>query len=308
MKPSKLKISPELQGLLGEIAAQDGGQLLQFNPSQARKALYHEGPGSSVQAALLTNPERQLLRVHRVEVGRLLYQQASVLLRSDSTFGDLLVRSAVTREQLSPSGRAKLDQQSMAAAQGLTEQCEDQAAELLMKCCARGSKVEAADLLRARMRIDPTDTARVHLALALKHDRHADASRELLLAVLASGPDSMIASYAWENIGLLESVARRHAEAAQAYALASEDGRIGPLLSLFTCHLHLGQSSDLMAVAARIDEATQLENETTAIFIHDCEAAKRRGQSQIIGAARGVSSQVLDKLGTVSNAIAHACL
>ena len=307
MSSSSNKLDPEVRGLLEEIATQPAAHLLRSDPTRLRSILYPEAPRPGARDRLLSNAEDLLLRAHRDNVGRLLYTQAAVLLTQDTPFGRSISPSITVDRNLDLPDEATLERESAAAAAGLAARAPEPAAELLARCCAAGTRVQPAELLEASLRLRPSDSVRVTLALDMIRRDQLQAAEEALHEVLARHPSAMIASYAWQDLGLLENHRGRHAQAADAYkkAASAHEGRIAPLLSLFGEYLHLGQSEGALETGRRIDELASPDHSAVRRYVSGRGGARRAGEWRPTPDARTLLPQIADQLGTTSSEIAQ---
>ena len=301
----RFQMSPELRELLGELAQDDSAKLLRVPAESIWPESQEQRPHVGASAPFLKAAERKLLEVHREEAARLLYEYMTWIQREDPRF-NAYSHHADCRET---RPRAEVD----ADAKGLLQAAEGESVELegealLRACVASDASVSPSALLGAAMRLAPSTSIRIAQGLfrLLELDDPAG-SEALLRQTLEETGSTNLASYSWENLGLLAARRGDYGEAATCYARAvRRDGsRALPKLSWLHFGLLAGRVDDCVRAAELVDRSIKQDDASLVWFSSRSAHGNESMLGQLAGrCVRNVESQ----LGPVSRMVANADL
>jgi hypothetical protein len=191
-------LSPEIEGLLRELAADPRSELLRVpRPSSVESFFAMETPIGATQAGLLPG-ERELLRVHREELARLLREATAARLFATASGACHLVRFQTPtrrREWSRPAWETRV-----ARALG-SENGGDVALRALIGADV-SSWPPALNLARLSHTIVPSDSARILSGIALVLDDEPRTALHLLDTVADRRRRGPLGANVWINLGL----------------------------------------------------------------------------------------------------------
>lgn len=289
-------ISAEVRELLGALAADGQAGLLRARtrPRQTTAVVTSSAP-------FLKAAERKLLDAHREEVARLLYGLASALVKGRGD-GPRLVHF---REEAVHLDRGQLAGRLGRIAAAGIDLDDHGALDLVRACSLPGTALDAQHLIATAFRLAPSDSLRVLRGLSTFLDEgDATAARGQLNELLSSKPSGRIASYAWENLGMMAIEMGRFDEAARSYEMAAtcDRERIIPRVSWLNASL-LSEDLDQAIRAAGTLEAA-LESTAAVGWLVGCRNQSKR---PIPGhRARELARQMMDRSGPVARKVCDA--
>jgi hypothetical protein len=229
------------------------------------------------------------------------------MLNSDPVFGCKLSRSVTVDNDLELSPRSELRAQARLFSDTKPQQGEIQeGVELLGRCFGSGSSAACAQILLASMRLAPSDSARVCLAIDLSQQgRHAQAV-ELLEDVIAQHPSDLIKSYALQNLGMITSDRGEHARSSEYYenSVLAHEGRIGAAIDWFLMSVQAARSDSLRAAEA-VDALSPPDHRTVSDYIDRAVQNRRRGTWLPTSKGYEHLNAIADRLGSTSIRIAR---
>lgn len=245
-----LSMTPELRELLGAIADDPRAQLLRVRSHQAFREGLERNPKVSSAAPFLRKAERRLLELHREELGRLLYAYAHIV-RMQVPENTLRVHYQDC--EVAPPAKAELDHRARALL--ATEGADPPETELLRRCLASTSGLDATEVIGATLRVAPSDKAQVMLGTDLCLEGQRAEADKALRSFLARGPGSPIDSYAWESLGVLAAQSGELAAAAGSYesSVRADPTRVVPALAWLWFSLRAEDVRSASMAAAFVD-------------------------------------------------------
>jgi len=214
---------PAIEVLLREIAADPDSCLLRVPRPNIVKSLAHRQGVVRSGATGLSTVERELLRVYRAELAKLLREACVMRLyahpQARLELSLHLTATRKTKVMPAPDWRASAHH-ALAAARGRAESLSG--LDLLDACVAPGGLESAtvAQLAVASMRLEPTDAARIYPAIELTLDGQEETAIRVLHDVLAGFCARACAPYAWGQIALVHSKQGKTEAARVAYLAA----------------------------------------------------------------------------------------
>ena len=227
----RFQMSPELRELLGELAQDDSAKLLRVPPESIWPESQEQRPHVGASAPFLKAAERKLLEVHREEAARLLYEYFLVSTGERADFGAY----AHYGDGMSPPLKADIDAQSQCLLKELSEPAgEREALRLLASCLSSRELPEPLEVVGAAIRLAPSTKLRIGLGVVLiLHGADYRKPEEILRQSLTEAGSGTLASYSWENLGLLFARQGLIPDAADCYgrAVLADNERVVPKLA-----------------------------------------------------------------------------
>ena len=279
MTPEPIVLDPELEGILREVASDPRSRLLKVERTGSIGELINPNPITAAVAGL-TVAERHLVDVYREELAWTLRELAVTSLFASEAAGLWLHRSISVGEQLHVREVPEIvgmtralpspEPDPLIGVRGILEGLVAQAAE--------GVRVDPSEAATASLRLVPADRARICAAHYLGQLGEHDAALRVLQGTVSGLPSSVDASFAWENIGMIQSKSGLWKAAIASYMHASRlaRARAEPILNwAFNAYL-AGEWSEFDEIVARLDGLVAASDQCVKRFVSQL-AAQRAG-------------------------------
>jgi tetratricopeptide (TPR) repeat protein len=247
---------PAVEELLREIAADPDSCLLRVPRPAVVQSLAHRQEIVRPTATGLTSAERELLRVHRAEVAKLLREACVLRLASHpcARFELTLFLTGRIRTHVAREGDWRASARFYRTHSG-----GDVGVELLDACIEPEglAAVSVSQLAAASMRLCPSDAARIYPSIELILQGNETAALHLLMEAVLQGLSARYAAHAWAQIGLAFSNLSEHRRSIEAYgtALKFDSELASALLSYFGCTCMAGSVHEIINAASRLEAA-----------------------------------------------------
>lgn len=300
------QFEPEVEALLREIARDPRSCLLRVPRPAVSRTAVEEQPHVMAGATGLTAAERQLLLVHRADAAQLLRELCRRRLMDEFFLSGAIgpdwnasrrMAHAVSDEEWERSAKAELAFAADAAG-------DLEAYRLLQQCVARGPGTNAsvADVAAASLRLEPSDEARIYVALDQISDGALRSAEAGLHQVIQGTTRRQLASIAWEDVGLArwcENDAERALEMYQRSA-AVDPTRWMPILESFVTAVMLGLTDTAMRWSRVLDELVVPDHEAIDRACRTLAGRRTIYEQQARLHAREVVRQTGDSMGPTS--------
>lgn len=301
MKP-EITIDPRIEEILRDVTVQPSGtSLLRVPSAEIGRRLSGRAWTVEERSRLLTNAERELVRMHREEVALLLRRAAlaGVLAEFDGRVLPLdPADPGPDREQVARKARSLHDAACLPqdAWRGL---------ELLRRAAGPGPR----ELALASLRLAPSDEARIYLAVALFGQEQPRAAERLLHSVLAGLPTTTNASIAWEDIGLVRDASGNDAGAARAYRRAVQIApRPLPALLWLRSSARTGQRAEFLECSRWLEDRVRPEDPAYQAFLRYERGVSTDATNPAMHTARALFEELKHDLGGLTQHAVQAVL
>lgn len=297
--------TPEVEEILRDVASDPRSSLLKVDRPQHFRGLFERYSNVGPRTAGLTSAEREILRVHRGDVARLLgdvcrARLAADKIRNTTSFSvDREVR-VLTPQELDSRARALMDKP---AGQG------EDIRGLVSRCVTQGMRDQCsiADLAVAIMRLQPDDSARILAGMDLTAHGHARYALDLYQVVLTRYPRMEIRAVVWDNIanalahlneGVLAFRASRFASACCA------NDSVSRFVSLFLA-FELDLDQEVESIAKEINDLVDEKHPTVDWYVHSIASRLTAGDWTPTDSSRSVATSIRDRVGGAAGRIAN---
>ncbi|HEV8113716.1 MAG TPA: hypothetical protein VGR31_13150 [Planctomycetota bacterium] len=259
MTSEPMLLDPEVEELLREVAADPDSTLLRVPRGKAVRALYEQRPIASSQRSTLSIPEREIMRVRRLEIAWLL-RQACLRMLIEGIHTRAFVSPFVgPGERLVLLDPSELATRCHAAAEApATDGANTTGLTLLSAVVAtpHGSAPSIVDLAAAAHRLHPSADSRILASQDLALRSSPRSALAILRTVLAAPMPERTGVAAWSAVGLAYLALERRDWAHAAYVEASklDPLRPGPWMDRLTLAIQLGFEADALQAANHLDE------------------------------------------------------
>lgn len=247
-------LDPELEGLLHEISQDPRSTLLRVPRGITGRLALEPDAAVGAYAAGLTVTERHLLQVYRSEVAQycrraftdmLLNRPHAGCLFSEYGPDNVSVRRSELRGRLVSVRAQALGSAQSGAREGTP------------------ASYSLAQLAATGLRLEPSDSSRIHLAIAEIVGGKLAAARQILTSVLRSPAALDVKACAWGNLALIHSMrgdnvsgyraARKGLEACESWGTLSR--------TTFVYAIKSGDTNAFKWAAARLEDAMDPEDD-----------------------------------------------
>ena len=251
--------SPEVEQLLAEAAANPNSMLLRAPRNPERRTPFDLTGGVSVKAAGLSPPERRVLNSYRAEAAEVLWRWvAHSLVNRQEGHGRI---RALSPRRSAPGNLKPMDVRAKAERLQSGIQGGGSTTELLagLAAVARGTGGTGANLeslALLSLRVLPTDSARICLAVAQETSGASGACRAVLTSVISRSRCRDASALALYNLGWLSRRSRQPERAVAAYEAALDlapDWGV-PMSALLFTLLELEDVGRARSIALRLDD------------------------------------------------------
>jgi hypothetical protein len=167
-------------------------------------------------------------------------------------------------------------------------------------------EVSITQLALTSIRFQPSDQARNHIALDLIAAGQPQTAVRILRDILAGKPCPFIASYALENLALIQSNAGRFGRALETAreSYSMDESRCEPAMNwLYNGLLH-GARSEVFDAAAALDEHVPPTHDSVDFYVRLLTLQRRQGVWQPTPESVRLVHSIEDRLGATSRRIA----
>jgi len=310
MTSEPMLLDPEVEELLREVAADPDSTLLRVPRGKAVRTLREAIQAAGPATAGLNLPERELLRVHRLELASLLRQLCLSLLVNGATSRAFVSRYITPRRTgvlLDPASLG-VALEDVSSALARDDHCSS---ALVLAACsvhrAADRQPTILELAAAAHRLHPTAESRI---LASQHLVLGDSplcALSLLRLVLDMHPTGTVRTSAWHTIGLAYSRIDRLTRSHDAYVTASrgDQERPGPWLDRTALAFQVGAAPDVLEAASHLEDLLPSDHEELDWFVSSRVLRRRAGDWHPTPAAFILVRELQDQLGAVGRRISH---
>jgi len=310
MTPEPMLLEPEIEELLREVAADPDSSLLRVPRSKAVPTLYEDRPAVGPATDGLSAAEKEILRVHRLEVAWLLRQVCLLKLVEGNRNRPYVGRYLNPRTRASLIRPRTIDAGCEELATTLTgdEHCI-MAQALLKRAVANPASEQPTilDLAAVAHRLQPSSMARVLASQDLLLGGSPRTALALLNAVLPFHPFTSIGVSAWHTIGLAHLRLGHLGLAHEAYQTASNADKERPSVWMdrMALALQVGDTSDTVRAAQHLGELVTVDHEEVEWFVDSRIQRRRTGDWQPTPEASRLVLGLQNQVGSVGRRIAH---
>ncbi len=272
----RMEIEPELLDLLKDIAGDEGATLLRVPPAKRRALLFERDPRAFPSQAFQSNAEKRILEKYRAEVGRILHAYSIVLVETQPPARFCLYGDRVRRR---PSSTEIQDRAKAALRVGSEIGLDPETRRVLDQCTNHGTSASLSGLGAARLRMTPSESARVSFLLSTLADAGpTDHVRNQLAECAETAASAAVASHALEGIAWADWTRGRFSSACTSYRAAAErdDSRVAPLMFWLSSALCSERSEDARLAAQLLDE--RIDVNAPALRWYAAKLAEERGR------------------------------
>lgn len=299
---------PAVEELLREIAADPDSSLLRVPRPTVVHSLTHRQETVRPTATGLTSAERELLRVHRAEVAKLLREACVLRLsehpRAPATLGRYLTAVRRTPRVHPEKWRERAIHLREVADESLN------VFDLLDKCIAPNGVETAsiAQLVAATLRLEASGTASLYSAI--ESDLTGESSLALARAesVLATGCTAHSGAHAWQTIGSVHSHDGKPQLARDAYEAAKRlnPRAVVPPLSLLGIACEIGSLDEVRAGEAVLLVVLDGNHGALDEYVELLRRRKSLGQLVITHQRRDLLRRYGEQLGSTARMVIDA--
>jgi hypothetical protein len=314
MAPEPDALSPELEGLLRELAQEPNSSFLRVDRTQRLGILVPHERTSSLGMTGLSVLERHLVSVHRSELAFLLRSAAVGRLYEDPKSSGWFSRSVTLARNLSWMSGHDLRERAARALRAAELEpstvSERGALDAIVSGDSRAA-VGTLELAAASLRLEATDQGRIIAGNALMAEGQLQSALWVYRGVLDGVPSALHKSVALENSGVVWS---RLGVSAHATRFAGEacgvlaEGRPTPHLNRLTIELEFGNAQSVLAAAAAAEECVPREHFALLSFVEGIRGLRRSGAWTPDGSRQRIVRGLRHQLGPVAGSIADVHL
>ncbi len=310
MTSEPMLLEPELESLLREVAADPDSSLLRVPRAKALPMLYEDRPAAGPATAGLSLAEREILRVHRLEVAWLLRQVCVWRLVEGSRS-----RMFVSRYVTAQDRRAPLRPSALVEGYRLETHIKNGDADLslalalLSQAVARTSNEDPCvlELAAASQCLHPSNEARIlgGQDLALHHSARSALHLLSPLSLVDLGTSIGISN--WTTLGYAHLTLGQMHRAHGAYRRASELGeaRPGPWMDRLAMSLQVGSAEDARHSSEHLDHILGDRQQAVEWYVESRQSRRRLGEWRPTDEATRLTVQLQEHLGAAGRRICH---
>lgn len=272
MSAERARPSPDLEGLLREVAADPQAALFVIPPEKAVRIALDAGTRLGTAATGLVAAERELLRVHRDELAYLLRHACVMRLFSMERIGAYVIRRTTrtaqhdvwsqsmwrrkTELELQFALDAGLDRERFGIVRSLIDADAPQHASV-------------AQLAASSARFAPSPQARLYAGMELHMTRQSHSAARIFESVAAEQACPEVSSTARTSLGNvrndLDDVLGALAEFESA--VRCDGSRLAPLFNLLQFSLIAGRETRALEAARRLDDLVQPDHPAIGEYV-----------------------------------------
>jgi hypothetical protein len=277
---------PAIEDLLREIAADPDSCLLRVPRPSIVKSLAHRQGVVRPSATGLSSAERELLRVHRAELAKLLREACVLRLAQHPQLRlELSLHLTATRRtpvMSSADWRSKTKYTLQAAR---SDGSDLGGMELLDACVAPGGveSTSVAQLAIASMRLEPTDAARIYPAVELTLDGAERMALRILHETLLGLCSNSCAAHAWTHVAHAQAKTGEIAQANASYvnAVRQDPTLIVTFLAMLGMACEYGSLQEILAAEAQLDSRLTPTSSAATEFVGALRARRASGNFKL---------------------------
>lgn len=303
--------SPELEGLLREVAADPSSSLLRVSRPSVVAGYLDRSLVSRDALRARTLAEGELLRVHREEVASALREACLVRFYEDPESSRFLHRHPSRTQIFEPptweSWRRQAEEARRAAR---LDHADIPHSELLDFCLQQPgtSKPSIVQLARAAQMLVPSDTSECHEGLALVLDGHHAAGGRMLVDLAIKRASRRISSHAIESVGLAFGLADDDRSALGYYRRAWElaPHRTEPVVAWLVCAATTLDTKELHRAASVLDEMANAGDVAVRELVSLKKNQREQGRLVPSDETKGLVARLRDAVGPASETVLDA--
>lgn len=300
--------SPELEGLLREVAADPDSRLLRVPRPQVVAGYLDRSLVARDALRARTLAEGELLRVHREELALALREACLARFYVDPVQTRFLHHHPSRAKAFEPPTWESWSVQARAVrAAARLDRVELPHGELLDLCLqpVGASKPTIVQLARAAQMLVPSDTSECHEGLALVLDGHHAVGGRMLVDLALKRASRRISSHAVESVGLAFGLANDDRSALEYYRRAWElvPSRTEPVVAWLVCAATTTDRAELARAASVLDGMARAEDPA----VRELASLKRsqRDQGNLVPSesTKGLVARMRDGFGPASESV-----
>lgn len=309
MTAEAILFDPEFEAILREAAAEPGSCLLKVPRPKLLKGLFDRSEPISDRASELSKVERHLLQVYRCEMAWLL-RQACLIKLIDGPRSRLWV----SRYKTADEEYERLKPEQLASRVHAARNDDHRTAEfspvfgLLFRCTKdpTGDEPTVADLASLSCRLEPTDYARILVAMDLSHRGSPRTAVHLLLNVLERPVSEAVTVSARDTLGVAYAALGDMKSTHRSYTLscASEHKYINAWMCRLFFGIQLGLRHDVQESSRRLEELLPMTHPALESYIRSLEQQRHEGGWNPTADSQRVLTTLRSSLGLVAGRIA----
>lgn len=310
MAAEVMLFDPEFEALLREAAADPRSSLLRVKRPQVLKGLYERESPVGPMTAGLTAVEREIVRVHRCEVARLLREACKVKLIEGPTSKHFVNPYSTAEDRLQvPEKDDWVRSVHDAEIHRGGKEDLDREFDLLGLCVANrlGATPSPVQLAAASYRLQPTNEARILAAMDLAQTSGPRTALRTLQEVLRNQPSMSEVGSAWDNIGFSWERAGDQQRAHDSF----EEGcraipeRASTQLNRLILALQVGNKPSAEDAARRLDDLVSSDQPWVNWFVDSAVVRRQGGEWTPTPVGRKLALALESQMGAVGRRIAH---
>jgi hypothetical protein len=303
-----LVLDPEFEEVLREVASDPDSTLLRVPRPQVVRGLFERDEAVSVGVTCLSRAERHLIQVRRNELAWLLGEAAFYKLVEGPVSKEFVSRYGPREEDRSPIQPAALQKRLLYAQAASSERDPSlMAVQLLLECVRQplGGEPHVSQLAAASHRLQPTNRARLQIAVDMCIRNAPRTGLKLAKFVLSAHPSSEHVTRAWEAVALAYAKMGRIVEVHRAYraGCTSDDPHTEANRLLFA--LQAGDRHDAVKSSSRLNDMLQGDSPSIAWYVETRLRRRLEGEWAPTKPGAELAKSMMDKFDGVARRIAH---
>jgi len=308
--PELLKLDPELEHLLHELAAEPESSLLRVARPAVLPALFESESVVSQHATGLLPVERELLRAHRAELAEVLLD----LCRQKLVTEDRYRLFMTGLPQVPARGRLRAMPEILDARARFNPEFEAgdaRDASVVITRCLSGSissRPSVQMLAAAAQRIWPTWSAVGNSAIALALDGQPRTALRLFSRIMKETTDTAIHAHSWASMGLAHSLLLQTKAMTDAYGRACEmqPERVTPWICRLAGSLLLGDTASVERCTYQAAQLNFERDPRLERYLSCLQVRARRGEWRLDPLQAREVASTGKRLGGIVERFAHA--
>ncbi len=306
MSADPLVLDPEFEQLLREIAADPDSTLLRVPRPKVVRGFFERDEALSANATVLTRAEKHLVRTRGNELAWLLRQACLYKLVEGPTSKSYVSRYGPSGKDCSPLDQALVRERvewEREEASGSDQ--HEHAVELLLRCVKSpvGGEPHVAELAMASHRLQPTNAARLQVAIDLCLRDAPRAGLSLAWRVLNAHPLRDDATRAWECIGLAYSRLGRLKEVHLAYQKGCAGDDPHTYVNRLVFALQVGDRRDAIDCARQLNDMLPGDPPAMAWYVEAIRGRRQAREWSPTRAGRELAQSLADQLDGVARRV-----
>lgn len=300
--------SPELEGLLREVAADPGSSLLRVARPRVVAGYLDRSLVARDALRARTLAEQELLRLHREELALALREACLVRFYEG---GDQAVLLHHHRSQAHPYDEHRWEAWNQRASAvhraAILDRIDLPHMDLLQLVLqgGPGRKPTIVQLARASQSLVTSDVAECYEGLALVLEGNHLAGARLMVDLVEHRSTRRIASHAAENVGLAFGLCGDDARALPQYRRAWElnPSRVEPVIAWLVCSLTTNDEAQADLAARTLDGLCQGDHPAVRELVALKQAQRTRGMLMPSSTTRSLAVRLRETVGSASESV-----